>query len=73
MYGKKAENMSAEMQRYIDEAEQALLHTYNRYQVVFDRGEGVYLYDMDGKNIWILCRASQCLRWAITMRRTTTR
>lgn len=41
--------MSAEMQSYIDEAEQALLHTYNRYQVVFDRGEGVYLYDMDGK------------------------
>lgn len=41
--------MSAEMQRYIDEAEQALLHTYNRYQVVFNRGEGVYLYDMDGK------------------------
>lgn len=41
--------MRAEMQRYIDEAEQALLHTYNRYQVVFDRGEGVYLYDMDGK------------------------
>lgn len=41
--------MSAEMQNYIDEAEQALLHTYNRYQVVFDRGDGVYLYDMDGK------------------------
>ncbi len=41
--------MSAEMQSYIDEAEQALLHTYNRYQVVFDKGEGVYLYDMDGK------------------------
>lgn len=37
------------MQRYIDEAEKALLHTYNRYQVVFDKGEGVYLYDMDGK------------------------
>ncbi len=41
--------MSTEMQKYIDEAEQALLHTYNRYQVVFDKGEGVYLYDMDGK------------------------
>ncbi|MCX4307853.1 MAG: aspartate aminotransferase family protein [Acetatifactor sp.] len=41
--------MSAEMQKYIDEAERVLLHTYNRYQVVFDRGEGVYLYDMDGK------------------------
>ena len=33
--------MSAEMQQYIDEAEQALLHTYNRYQVVFDRGEEI--------------------------------
>lgn len=41
--------MSAEMQNYIDEAEKALLHTYNRYQVVFDKGDGVYLYDMDGK------------------------
>lgn len=41
--------MSAEMQSYIDEAEKVWLHTYNRYQVVFDRGEGVYLYDTDGK------------------------
>lgn len=37
------------MQQYIDEAEKALLHTYNRYQVVFEKGDGVYLYDMDGK------------------------
>ena len=37
------------MQNYIDEAEKALLHTYNRYQVVFEKGEGVYLYDMDGR------------------------
>lgn len=42
-------NMSTTMQAYIDEAEKALLHTYNRYQVVFEKGEGVYLYDMDGK------------------------
>ena len=42
-------NMSATMQNYIDEAEKALLHTYNRYQVVFEKGDGVYLYDMDGK------------------------
>ncbi|MBP3475399.1 MAG: aspartate aminotransferase family protein [Lachnospiraceae bacterium] len=41
--------MSTTMQNYIDEAEKALLHTYNRYQVVFEKGEGVYLYDMDGK------------------------
>lgn len=37
------------MQEYIDEAEQALLHTYNRYQVVLEKGDGVYLYDMEGK------------------------
>ena len=37
------------MQQYIEEAESALLHTYNRYQVVLDRGEGVYLYDINGK------------------------
>ena len=37
------------MQQYIDEAEQDLLHTYNRYQVVLDRGDGVSLYDIEGK------------------------
>ncbi len=37
------------MQEYIDEAERDLLHTYNRYQVVFDKGEGVYLEDIEGK------------------------
>lgn len=37
------------MKEYIAEAEEALLHTYNRYQIVLDRGEGVYLYDMSGK------------------------
>ncbi|HKM33200.1 MAG TPA: aspartate aminotransferase family protein, partial [Lachnospiraceae bacterium] len=26
-----------------------LLHTYNRYQIVLDKGEDVYLYDTDGK------------------------
>ncbi len=36
------------MQEYIQEAEKVLLHTYNRYQIVLDRGEGVYLYDTDG-------------------------
>ena len=33
----------------IEQAEQDLLHTYNRYQVVLDHGEGVYLYDIEGK------------------------
>lgn len=37
------------MKTYIEEAEKALLHTYNRYQIVLDRGDGVYLYDIEGK------------------------
>ncbi|MDC7294097.1 aspartate aminotransferase family protein [Butyrivibrio sp. DSM 10294] len=37
------------MKKYIEDAESALLHTYNRYQIVLDKGEGVYLYDLDGK------------------------
>ena len=41
--------MSDVMKKYIEDAESALLHTYNRYQIVLDKGEGVYLYDLDGK------------------------
>lgn len=41
--------MVREMKEIITEAESALLHTYNRYQVVLDKGEGVYLYDIEGK------------------------
>ena len=37
------------MQQYIDIAEQNLLHTYNRYPVVFEKGAGVHLYDIEGK------------------------
>lgn len=36
-------------QGYRKEAEQSILHTYNRFPVVFDHGEGVHLYDMQGK------------------------
>lgn len=37
------------MEQYIEEGEKVLLHTYNRYQIVLDKGEGVYLYDVNGK------------------------
>ncbi|MBQ8624896.1 MAG: aspartate aminotransferase family protein [Agathobacter sp.] len=37
------------MNQYMETAEKALLHTYNRFPVVFDHGKGVYLYDTDGK------------------------
>lgn len=43
------------MKQYIEEAEQALLHTYNRYQVVLDKGDGVYLYDIEGKRYLDFC------------------
>ena len=39
----------------LDEAERALLHTYNRFQIVLDHGDGVHLYDMDGKEYLDFC------------------
>ena len=43
------------MNEIIKETEQNLLHTYNRYPVVFDHGEGVRLYDEDGKEYLDFC------------------
>ena len=43
------------MKACIEEAEAALLHTYNRYQIVLDRGEGVSLYDIEGKKYLDFC------------------
>jgi acetylornithine/N-succinyldiaminopimelate aminotransferase len=34
---------------YMEEAEKVLLHTYNRFKIVLDKGDGVYLYDVDGR------------------------
>ncbi len=34
---------------YMERGEQVILHTYNRFPVVFEKGEGVYLTDADGK------------------------
>lgn len=30
-------------------AEEAIIHTYNRFPVVLDHGDGVYLYDVEGR------------------------
>ena len=43
------------MKEYIEQAEMDLLHTYNRYQIVLDRGEGVHLYDLEGKEYLDFC------------------
>lgn len=34
---------------YMQTTENNLVHTYNRFPVTLDRGEGVYIYDTDGK------------------------
>lgn len=36
-------------EQWIDEAEKDLLHTYNRFKLVLEKGEGVHLYDIEGK------------------------
>lgn len=37
------------MKEYIEEAEKVLMHTYSRYEIVLDHGDGVCLYDTNGK------------------------
>ena len=37
------------MTDYIDSCEENLLHVYNRFPVVFDHGQGMYMYDTEGK------------------------
>lgn len=36
-------------QQYIAQGEASFLQTYNRFPIVLEKGEGVYLYDTDGK------------------------
>lgn len=38
-----------ETDKIIETAEEHLIHTYNRYQIVLDKGDGVRLYDKNGK------------------------
>ena len=33
----------------MERAEQVILHTYNRFQIVLEKGQGVHLYDVEGK------------------------
>ncbi len=36
-------------EEYIQTAEESLFHVYNRFPVVFEKGQGVCIYDTDGK------------------------
>lgn len=35
--------------QYMEKGEQYFVHTYNRFQIVLEKGDGVYLYDVNGK------------------------
>ena len=54
----------SKMQDYMDAAEKVILKTYNRFPMVLERGEGVCLYDMEGKRYLDFGRASPYLPWA---------
>lgn len=41
--------MNKKTENIIEKGEQYLLHTYNRYPLALDHGDGVYLYDTEGK------------------------
>lgn len=55
---------------YIDRAEEVILHTYNRFQIVLDKGNGVHLYDVDGKEYRTLQQESLYLPWDTIIRHT---
>lgn len=42
-------------QEVMEQGEKYLLHTYNRYPLVLDHGDGVYLYDSEGKKYLDFC------------------
>ena len=44
---------------YMDQGEQYLVHTYNRFKIVLDKGEGVYLYDVNGKKYLVRDHSNQ--------------
>jgi len=44
-------SVSSNTQQYLDLENTYGAHNYHPIPVVLERGEGVYLYDVDGKNI----------------------
>lgn len=44
----------------IQAAEENLIHVYNRFPIALDHGEGMYLYDTEGKNILTLQQDLLC-------------
>ncbi len=65
--------MKANKEQQINLAEESLLHVYNRYSLVLDHGDGMYLYDTDGKKYLDLRPVSQSWHSVITIRSTMMR
>ncbi len=47
------------MNEQMEESEESILHTYNRFPVVFEHGEGVTSMIPKERNIWILRQVLQ--------------
>lgn len=41
--------MAETMTQLIERGQQAVMHTYNRFPLALDHGDGMYVYDVDGK------------------------
>ena len=55
---------------YIELAENSILHTYNRFPVVLDKGKGVYLSMIwREKSIWILEQGLLFFLWDTEMKK----
>ena len=55
MENRREGNATMDMKAIIEQAERDLLHTYNRYQIVLDHGDGMYLYDCEGRKYLDFC------------------
>ena len=40
------------MNEQMKESEENILHTYNRFPVVFEKGQGCYLYDSEAEKLY---------------------
>ena len=59
------------MNEQMEESEASILHTYNRFPVVFEKGEGCYLYDSEGKEYLDFAAGIAVMPWDIIIRAMT--
>lgn len=52
----------------IDKVENNIIHTYNRYQIALDEGEGMYLYDVEGKKYLDFGSGIGVLHWDMAIK-----